>query len=128
MIKLSQRDISSEVHEFINRNSDFITSDVKKIFFTAHNIKRAARRVVLNYLCKEIFGKSAEEIENSLGNDGVALDDFNSKSKKLEEVYGSYIDKVIEQHVTSKFIDEFLANTEVNKDALAVIKSRISEL
>jgi len=128
MIKISQRDITSEVREFIDRNSEFVISDVQKLLFTAHNIKRAAKKVVLSYLCKEIFGRSVEEIEINLANDSVSLDEFHSKVKKLEDVYGGYIDRVIEQQVTSKYIDEFKNNTEVNADAITIIKTRLEEM
>jgi hypothetical protein len=128
MIKLSQRDITSEVTEFVDRNREFITSDVKRLLFTAKNIKLAAKKVVVNYLCKEIFGQSAEEIERNLANDSVGLDQFHSRVKKLEEVYGGYIERVIEQHVTSKYIEEFKSNVEINQDAIAIIKSRIDEM
>lgn len=128
MIKLSQRDITSEVNEFIDRNSEFITNDVKRLLNTARNIKISAKKVVVNYLCKEIFGQSAEDIERNLANDSVGLDQFHSRVRKLEEVYGGYIERVIEQHVTSKYIEEFKSNVGINQDAVAIIKSRIDEM
>jgi hypothetical protein len=128
MIKLSQRDITNLAQEFIDNNSEFIDADVKKLFFTAHNMKRGARRVIMDFLAKEILGKSATEAELEMRENLPALDAFNQKVAKLEEVYGDHIKSTIEKIITEKFAESFLANTQVNKDAIAVIQAKLAGL